>query len=238
MRTWRTLDGGILVEGARGTAAVDPYPVLTAAGDPIADPHEYFLLDAEGTLRRHYFEISSAFEDELHAQTYQVVGEELREYHSFIAAVPWRILPDGTTPRRDSEEVQLTGLVPVPATDALGTDPAATLAQAREKESRRAQAARERADRPYRLACEAFSAALDGYAAEGPVALTFAYRDGLQIHDAAETVVWRPAEQPAVRGKSLHYMLENLLKARYGDRADRLRVDLGDAPWWFWAPDE
>jgi hypothetical protein len=237
-RTWRTLDGGVLVEGPRGAAEVNSYRILTPAGAPVPDPHEYFLLDAAGRLHHHYAELASAHEDDLFGQTYQVVGAELRTNYSIISAVPWRIRPDGTVPREDREEVTLAGLVEVAATDVLGADPAAALDRAWADYVQRRRAAREREEEPFRVACAGLGAALDGYDVDGPVELTFAYRDGLEIRDAAGTVVWRPARQPAVRGKDLHYRLEQLLRQRYGDRAGRLRVDLGDAPWWFWAPDE
>jgi hypothetical protein len=215
VRTWRTPEGHILVEGPPASAT-------------------FYLLDPAGTVLGCYEDHESSLEYDLYRTTHRVAGDALVAHLSIRRAVP-------DFDETHEERVKLAGLVAVPAESALGSDAAGVVERAVAAYRQREHEWRKRLHRPVVEAQASFAAALDGYAsaaADGRVDLVFGYDDGPVVRAPDGTVVWRPTDRPPLRGKDLHYFLHGVLRERYGDRLGSLRTDLADAPWWFWAPDE
>jgi len=110
---WLTPAGEILVEGPVDSVTIAGGPILTEAGDPVAAPHTYYLLDAGWTIRRIFGSTTSSVDDSLYGAVCKVDGNALYEYwtewnsyHGRVGSV-WR-------------DTEITGLVSVPLEEVAG----------------------------------------------------------------------------------------------------------------------
>jgi hypothetical protein len=228
VRTWRTPDGQLLVEGPAVATEIPGGPIRTAADQPVAGAFDYYLIDAAATVREAYTRSAGAIDDYSYGCVHRVVGSTLVEYVTEYHTVPHDVDADGQFRRTNTEHERLTGLVAAP-----GAIPPAAVEAA-------LQAHREASERegPVDDVRSSFAAALPEVGDGETIDLVFGYDGGPLVRRRDGAVLWRPPAPWPYRGKDLHHVLRQVLDQRYGDRLATFGLDIDDAPWWFWAPDE
>lgn len=236
-RAWRSPTGEYLIEGDPSRLSTG-YTIRTAADLPVTSAHTYWELDSAGTVQRVYEATGGAIDDYAYGHVYEVVDGDLHQYWTEYHTVTYDVHEDGMFNRTNREHIIHVGLVEVPLAAALGVadnaEADAALRAARADWRRRQNEWQAQRLRPIVELKESFAAVLP----PEPVDLVFGYDDGAVVRRVDGRVLWRPAAPWPHRGKDMFYSLREVLKQRYGDRTGSFTLDIDDAPWWFWAPDD
>jgi hypothetical protein len=229
------------VEGPLARVDIPGGPIRTATDDPVVEAHEYYLMDSDGTVRAVYEWSAGSIDDDSYGRVHKVVGTVLYEYFTTYHFSRHGSAPDGGFRRDNVQHPLIDGLAEVRLGEALGrpaeaaersVGPALDAFRSREREAAAGRL------RPIADVRDSFEAALARLPAEAPVDLVFGYDGGAVVRRPDGEVVWRPATGWPYRGKDLFHLVRETLERRCGARRCSFELDIDDAPWWFWAPDD